>query len=81
MSNKNEDVHATDQLKAKVETQPGKVVYARVRVTAKNGIFKNGKQYDQDEEAVITLHAAQNFERVDEVEILDVNVNNPEADK
>jgi len=49
----------------------GQVHYARVRVIAESGIFKNGKQYDQGDEAVITLTAAQGFESVGEVEIIE----------
>lgn len=74
-----EDVHVSDKVEAQV-TPGQKPVLARVKVLAEAGIFKNGRQYDEGSEAVITLHAAQNFERVKEVEILEVNVKAPEAE-
>lgn len=58
---------------AEAKDTPGTPVVAhmvRVRVLAEAGIFKNGKQYDEGEEAVITSQAAERFAELDEVEIL-----------
>lgn len=49
---------------------PGSVKYAKVKVLAESGIFKDGKHYDFGDEAVITLASAQGFEAIGEVEII-----------
>lgn len=58
-----------DEVKTELtEDSPGK--FSKVLVTADSGIFKGGKSYAKDEEAVIEAGAAKRFEELGEVKIL-----------
>lgn len=67
-----DSVKATDS--AVITIQPGNLQYAKVKVLAEAGLFKNGQQYQVGDEAYMSLHAAKNFARDGDVEILDDNV-------
>lgn len=69
---------ADDQVEINIATDPNAPRYARVRVLAESGIFKNGLQYDKDSEAVITFSSAITFEKNGDVEILE-QVDAPES--
>lgn len=67
----NEDLQASDEAKTSITIDVGPVKFKRVKVTGEAGIFKGGKQYNQGDEAVIEAGAAERFERVGDVEIVD----------
>lgn len=73
-----DQVQTTDATEINIATDPNAPRYARVRVLAESGIFKNGLQYDKDSEAVITFSSAITFEKNGDVEILQ-QVDAPES--
>lgn len=70
----NDNVAVGDEMTTEV-VHNNTLKWVRVLVTAKDGIFKNGRQYAEGEEACFSRQAAQAFEADKDVEILgDVDV-------
>lgn len=67
---KAETAKVQDEVRQTITLDIGAPRFAKVRVIGDAGIFKAGKQYDQDSELTLELRAAQNFEAAGDVEII-----------
>lgn len=70
MAEANDELRVSDQVETQVTISVGPARFVRVEVLAECGIFKNGVQYDQGEEAVIVASAAKGLEANGDVKIL-----------
>lgn len=79
MPDPNDNVPVTDRVEIQHTQQavfnPNLV---KVKVLAESGIFKNGRKYEQGDEAVISRDSALNFQQIGEVEILEAPDANPQ---
>jgi hypothetical protein len=67
---KNDSVKVNDKAYQTITIRVGPPEFVNVKVTAENGIFKNGKVYGKDEKLEMEITAAENYAKIGEVEIL-----------
>lgn len=63
-------VNVDHEVQTEVTVPVGPVRFSKVKVISDDGIFKQGRLYGKDEEAVIEANAAKRFETNGDVEIL-----------